>query len=120
MTVDEERDLPSRGSRRWPWDLGDSDAHAGVERVSGAWRFTGASFSTPYGADLVETHDLGADGTVEVVSAETMNDIGEWTMQVWRWTGERLGCTPHMPAEEQLPDPPDLTTLSPRHCWGGA
>jgi hypothetical protein len=57
------------------------------------------------------------------VSAETRNDNGLWTAQVWRWDGSRLGCTPHVDAKEKLPGwpaiSPDVTTLALANCWGG-
>jgi hypothetical protein len=103
------------------WDLGDSDNQVGLERRAG-WRFTGATFSTPYGAERIEPRDLYGNGSIEVVSAETRNDNGLWTAQVWRWDGSRLGCTPHVDAKEKLPGwpaiAPDVTTLALANCWG--
>lgn len=106
----------------YTWDFGDSDSQIGLERRNG-WRFTGATFPTPYGAVSIEPKDLYGNGTIEVVSAETMNDNGLWTAQVWRWDGSRLGCTPHVDAKEKLPGWPDITpdvsTLALANCWGG-
>jgi hypothetical protein len=106
----------------YTWNLGDSNAQVGLERRDG-WRFTGATFLTPYGAERIEPRDLYANGSIEVVSAETMNDNGLWTAQVWRWDGSRLGCTPHVDAKEKLPGwpavAPDVTTLALANCWGG-
>jgi hypothetical protein len=104
------------------WDLGDSDNQVGLERRDG-WRFTGATFLTPYGAERIEPRDLYGNGSIEVVSAETRNDNGLWTAQVWRWDGSRLGCTQHVDAKEKLPGwpavSPDVTTLALANCWGG-
>jgi hypothetical protein len=104
------------------WYLGDSDTSHGLERRDG-WRLTGARFLTPYGAERIEPKDLYGNGTIEVVSAETMNDNGLWTAQVWRWDGSRLGCTPHVDAKEKLPGwpdvAPDVPTLALANCWGG-
>jgi hypothetical protein len=104
------------------WYLGDSDTQFGLER-RGGWRFTGARFVTPYDAERIEPRDLYGNGSIEVVSAETMNDNGLWTAQVWRWDGSRLGCTPHVDAKEKLPGwpviAPDVSTLALANCWGG-
>jgi hypothetical protein len=98
------------------YDLGDESAYLGVEKGD-RWRLTGAMFVAAYGATSIEARDIYENGSIEVVSQETLNDTGLWTSQVWRWDGSRLGCTPRVGAREELPATPDVPTLAIANCF---
>ncbi|MET0136638.1 MAG: hypothetical protein ABW215_23865 [Kibdelosporangium sp.] len=64
-----------------------------------------------------------AELVTQVVSVESMSrdDKPQWTVQVWRCDGSRLGCTARVDAPEQLagwPDvPPDVSKLAIANCF---
>lgn len=103
--------------------LGDSDTSVGLAKEGNAWRYTGAAFLTPFGVDRIDIRDLYENGSIEVVAVQSGNrdTAPQWTAQVWRWNGSRLGCTPRVDAPEKLPGwpevRPDVTTLAIANCW---
>lgn len=104
--------------------LGDSDTSVGLAKEGNTWRYTGATFLTPFGVDRIDIRDLYENGSIEVVAVQSGNGdttTPQWTAQVWRWNGSRLGCTPRVDAPEKLPGwpevRPDVSTLAIANCW---